>query len=55
MFAYILVLLKRLPDQKDKEELIIDISSVVEQFRDNIELMSIGFPENYLDILNNNK
>lgn len=55
LFAYILVLLKRLPDQKDKEELIIDISSVVEQFRDNIELMSIGFPENYLDILNNNK
>lgn len=54
LFAYILVLLKRLPDSKTKENLISDISTVINEYRNNIDLMLIGFPENYLDILNNN-
>ena len=55
LFAYILVLLRRLPDQKDKDNLIKDISEAINHFKDSIELMLIGFPENYIDIMNCNK
>jgi len=52
LFAYILVLLRRLLDKKDKENLVKDVSKIIDDFRDSIDLMLIGFPENYLDILN---
>ena len=55
LFAYILVLIKRLPDQKDKDNLINDVSDTIKKYAENIDLMLIGFPVNYEDIMNNNK
>lgn len=54
LFAYTLVLLKRLPDQKSKRDLINAIQTVVEEYKDDIEMKRIGFPDNYIDVLNNN-
>lgn len=54
LFAYTLVLLKRLPEHKDKRDFVDAVQTVIEQYRDDIDMSLIGFPENYLDILNNN-
>lgn len=54
LFAYVLVLLKRLPDEKSKCELIEAIKIVMEQFEEDIDMTLIGFPKNYVNILNNN-
>jgi len=55
LFAYILVLLKRLPDQNDKTLLITEISEIIKKYKADIDLMLIGFPVNYEYIMNNNK
>lgn len=54
LFAYTLVLLKRLPENKDKRDFVDAVHTVIEQYKDDIEMALIGFPENYLEILNNN-
>lgn len=54
LFAYVLVLLKRLPDMKRKILMIDDIQAVIEEFRTDIDLLLAGFPENYLGLLKNN-
>lgn len=54
LFAYALVLLKRLPDEKSKRDLVDSIQVVIEQYKDDIDMSLIGFPQNYLEILNNN-
>ena len=54
LFAYALVLLKRLPDANSKRKLVDSIELVIEQYKDDIDMSLIGFPENYLEILNNN-
>ena len=54
LFAYVLVLLKRLPDANSKRKLIDSIELVIEQYQDDIDMALIGFPGNYLEILNNN-
>lgn len=54
LFAYTLVLLKRLPDRKSKRDLIDAVQTVVEEYKDDIEMKQIGFLDNYMDILNNN-
>lgn len=51
LFAYILILIKRLPDTHSKEALINDVHTVVEEYRSDIDLIRIGFPENYFDLL----
>jgi len=54
LFAYALVLLKRLPDPKSKRDLITSIETVIEEYKDDIDMELIGFPKNYISILKNN-
>lgn len=54
LFAYVLVLEKRLPDAKMKSMLISDVQAVIEEFQEDIDLSLIGFPEKYIKILKNN-
>lgn len=49
--AYILVLLKRLPNDETRKYFSIELQSIIEQFADDVDLSLIGFPCNYLDFL----
>lgn len=51
LFAYILVLLKRLPDENSKQRFSSAIFSVIEEFESDIDFQHIGFPSNYKDYL----
>lgn len=51
LFAYTLVLLKRLPDRVRKSNFIIEIEAVLEKYKDDIDFACIGFPEDYGKIL----
>lgn len=53
LFAYTLVLLKRLPDKESKKSLINTVQKVIDKYRTDIDLNLIGFPENYLEIMQN--
>lgn len=53
LFAYTLVLLRRLPDKDSKESLIRTLENLLEEYKDDIDMKLIGFPTNYLDILKN--
>lgn len=54
LFAYTLVLLKRLPDEESKKSLIQTVETVINEYRSDIDLNLIGFPDNYLEIMENN-
>lgn len=54
LFAYALVLLKRLPDQKSRRDLVSAIEIVIEEYKNDIDMELIGFPRNYISILKNN-
>lgn len=54
LFVYTLVLLKRLPDEESKTSLIQTVESLMEEYKDDIDMKLIGFPDNYLDIMKNN-
>ena len=54
LFAYTLVLLKRLPDEESKKSLMQTVEKVIDDYRNDIDLELIGFPENYLEIMKNN-
>lgn len=54
LFAYSLVLLKRLPDSKSQWGFLTAIETVIEEYRDDIDMELIGFPDNYIEILKNN-
>lgn len=54
LFAYTLVLLKRLPDEESKRSLIQTVAAVMEEYEDDIDMRLIGFPDNYLEIMRNN-
>lgn len=54
LFAYSLVLLKRLPDMDSKKSLIETLVALIEEYKDDIDMSLIGFPENYLEIMKNN-
>lgn len=54
LFAYTLVLLKRLPDEESKKFLIQTVETVIDEYRSDIDLKLIGFPENYMEIMKNN-
>ena len=54
LFAYILVLLKRLPDEESKKSLVQTVETVIDECRSDIDLELMGFPENYLEIMKNN-
>ncbi len=52
LLAYIIVLIKRLPEKSLKESMLSDLSAVIEEYKDNIDLSLIGFSENTIDNLN---
>ena len=54
LFAYALGLLKRLPDQKSKKSYVEAIKVLMEQYEEDIDMSLIGFPDDYLEILENN-
>lgn len=54
LFAYILVLLRRLPDIRYKQKLADDIIYIAELYARDIDLEAIGFPENYKSLLYSN-
>ncbi len=53
LFAYALILLKRLPDEESKRNLVDSIERVIEQYKDDIDMELIGFPSDYYQILSN--
>jgi len=54
LFAYTLVLLKRLSDEESKQSLIRTVETVINEYRSDIDMNLIGFPEKYLEIMKNN-
>ncbi len=52
LFAYLIVLLKRLPDETNRAELCNEILELTREYKDMINLELIGFPENYEELLN---
>lgn len=54
LFAYVLVLLKRLPDEKTKIVMLNAVQTVIEEYQDDVDLTLIGFPEKYMTLLKNN-
>ncbi len=55
LFAYILVLIKRLPDEKEKLETIKEIEELIIKYKEVVDLRLIGFPDNYKEIFVNNR
>ena len=53
MFAYILMLLRRLPGISSKLSFVTAISGVIEEFCDDIDLTLIGFPVDFAELLEN--
>ncbi|MBP1558131.1 MAG: Abi family protein [Oscillospiraceae bacterium] len=51
LFAYILILIKRLPDKSIKREMVNDIYTIIEEYKSDIDLSLIGFPKNYNELL----
>ncbi|MBR4474055.1 MAG: Abi family protein [Oscillospiraceae bacterium] len=55
LFAYILVLVKRLPEEAEKIDLINRVDELIQGYKDDINMQIIGFPDNYIDILIDNR
>ncbi len=53
LFAYVLVLLMRLPERSDRMELCDELMNVIDTYQNDIDLLKIGFPVDYKDILKN--
>lgn len=51
LFAYILVLMKRLLIDDDRKKLRDQLNRLIKKYKENIELEKIGFPENYREEL----
>lgn len=51
MFAYILMLLRRLPNTSTRLNYVTDIFAVIEQYKEFVDLSLIGFPDNYANLL----
>lgn len=52
LFAYVLVLLKRLPANADRQEFSDMLHNIIEKYGNDIDLSQIGFPRNYREIMN---
>lgn len=53
LFAYLLVLIKRLPDRIDKKDLKDQVVGLIELNNEKLDISLMGFPSNYKDLLNN--
>lgn len=47
LFAYILVLMKRLPEKSNSNELCADLKKLLQKYKHNIDPKYMGFPKNY--------
>lgn len=54
LFAYALILLKRLPNQESKKIFLLDINILIKKYEKYIDIELIGFTEDYLKIMNEN-
>jgi len=55
LFAYIFVVMRRLPEETMKDSLICELRSIIQKYEDSINLSVMGFPEKYAQILTDNK
>lgn len=53
LFAYVIMLTKRLPEEMDKSSLSADLKQLIKKYDNDIDLKHIGFPINYSEFLNN--
>lgn len=51
LFAYLVVLTKRLPQKDMRQQLIKELEIIIEKYKDYIGLKDIGFPENWSKLL----
>lgn len=51
LFAYIYVLIRRLPNDDNRKEAYNSICSLIEKYSEKIDLGLIGFPNNYSELL----
>ena len=51
LFAYLLIMIKRLPNASTKKELVEAVDSVIENYSDKIDIELMGFPCNYKSLL----
>lgn len=51
LYAYIVAIVKSLPNKDDRIEFVSRIKDVIENYKNEINLKLIGFPENYDEIL----
>ena len=54
LFAYFLVLLRRLPDENYRKDMYNEIVVLLDKYRGKINLDKIGFPENYKELIERN-
>lgn len=53
LFAYVMILVKRLPYREDREKLVRGIYGVLQVYAKDVDLKMIGFPKDYMEILEN--
>lgn len=53
LFAYIIVLLKRLPELNMQQEFLSDFEALLNKYSGQIDFSLIGCPKNYMEILKN--
>ena len=51
LFAYILVLMKRLPNEHTRRLFSVDLQAVIDEYKNDVDLSLVGFPPNYSDFL----
>lgn len=51
LFAYMIVLVKRLPEMKQRQDYVDDILSLIDSYKDVLDIDLMGFPDNAANIL----
>lgn len=51
LFAYLIILIKRLPKEKTRQQLVKDLEILIRKYKSPINLQKIGFPNNWSKIL----
>ena len=54
LFAYVLILLKHLPDRGSRKSFVQTIETVIENYIEDIDMKLIGFPDDYLKVMADN-
>lgn len=51
-FAYLLILLKRIPDRETKKDCVQEFTAIIEKYKKTVDISLLGIPVNYKDIFN---